>query len=80
MAKVASIKALEQISDQADERHKPGMQQMPGLIIVVNSGTSAPKVFGPPPALQIDGESQGAFGSKLGPRSHCVQSAAPLSD
>lgn len=49
MAKVASIKALEQISDQADERFKPGMQQMPGLVIVVNSGIAAPKVIGHEP-------------------------------
>jgi hypothetical protein len=49
MAKVASIKALEQISDQADERHRPGMQQMPGLVIVVNTGIGSPKVIGPEP-------------------------------
>lgn len=46
MAKVAALKALETIVDQADVTARPGMQQLPGLIIV-NNGTAAPKVIGP---------------------------------
>ena len=49
MARVASIKALEQISDQADEKQRPGAAILPGLQIVIINGTSAPKVIGPAP-------------------------------
>ncbi len=36
MAKVAAVKAIEQIADQADEkRAKPGGQQTPGLQIII---------------------------------------------
>jgi hypothetical protein len=49
MARVASIKALEQITSQADEKQRPGMAQMPGLQIVIMNGTVAPKIIGPEP-------------------------------
>ena len=42
MARVASIKALEQISDIADERQgKPGAGHLPGLQIVIVQGGAA---------------------------------------
>jgi hypothetical protein len=49
MARVASIKTLEQIADQADEKHRSGGQMLPGLQIVIVNGTSSPKVIGPEP-------------------------------
>ena len=49
MAKVAAVKALEIIADQADERHRPGTGLQPGLQIVIVNGTTAPKVIGPAP-------------------------------
>jgi hypothetical protein len=45
MARVASIKALEQMSDIADERQgKPGAGQLPGLQIIIAqyAGAGAP--------------------------------------
>lgn len=45
MARVAGIKALEQISDVADEKrgHRGGIGQLPGLqIVIVQSGTARP--------------------------------------
>jgi hypothetical protein len=49
MARVASIKALEQIADQADERGPRGAVTLPGLqIVIVSPGSSVPpKVIGP---------------------------------
>jgi hypothetical protein len=47
MARVASIKTLEQIADQADERRGTSTQTMPGLQIVIISHAAAPKVIGP---------------------------------
>jgi hypothetical protein len=49
MARVAAVKALELISDQADERTRPGAAMLPGLQIVIVNGTAAPKVIGPAP-------------------------------
>jgi hypothetical protein len=49
MARVAAVKALELISDQADERQRPGAGIVPGLQIVIVNGTTAPKVIGPAP-------------------------------
>jgi hypothetical protein len=49
MAKVAAIKTMEVIADQADEKQRPGNALLPGLQIVIVNGTSAPKVFGPAP-------------------------------
>jgi hypothetical protein len=49
MARVAAVKALELISDQADERQRPGAAILPGLQIVIVNGTSTPKVIGPAP-------------------------------
>jgi glycyl-tRNA synthetase (class II) len=48
MARVASIKAMEQIADQADEKQRPGAGIMPGLQIVIIGGPT-PKVIGPAP-------------------------------
>jgi hypothetical protein len=48
MAKVAAIKTLELISDQADEKQRPGSQMLPGLQIVIIGGPT-PKVIGPAP-------------------------------
>jgi hypothetical protein len=50
MARVAAVKALEVIADQADERTRPGMATVPGLQIVIINGTATPKVIGPAPA------------------------------
>jgi hypothetical protein len=35
MAKVGAIKAMEQIADAADQQHRPGAAQLPGLQIVI---------------------------------------------
>jgi hypothetical protein len=48
MARVGAIKALEQISDQADEKNRGGPALLPGLQIVIIGGTP-PRVVGPPP-------------------------------
>jgi hypothetical protein len=50
MARVASIKALEMIADQADERGQGrGVAILPGLQIVIVNGTTAPRIIGPAP-------------------------------
>jgi hypothetical protein len=49
MARVAAVKALELISDQADERGPRGGVTVPGLQIVIVNGTSTPKIIGPAP-------------------------------
>jgi hypothetical protein len=49
MAKVAAIKTMEVIADQADEKQRPGTALLPGLQIVIVNGTSTPKVIGPAP-------------------------------
>jgi hypothetical protein len=48
MARVAAVKALELISDQADERTRPGSQLLPGLRIVIIGGPT-PRTIGPAP-------------------------------
>jgi hypothetical protein len=53
MARVAAIKALEVITDQADERARPGAAILPGLQIVIVNGTSTPKVIVPAPVPMI---------------------------
>jgi hypothetical protein len=52
MARVAAVKALEVIADQADEKQRPGTAMLPGLQIVIVNGTTAPKVIGPAPFPQ----------------------------
>jgi hypothetical protein len=48
MARVSAVKAIEQISDQADEKHRsPGAAQLPGLQIVIVQ--QAPAVAPPVP-------------------------------
>jgi len=54
MARVAAVKALEVIADQADERRPPGMATTPGLQIVIVYGTPTPTVIGPAPAPAIE--------------------------
>jgi hypothetical protein len=46
MARVAAVKALEVISDQADEKQRPGSQMLPGLQIVIIGGPT-PRTIGP---------------------------------
>jgi hypothetical protein len=48
MARVAAVKALEVIADQADERTRPGAAITPGLIIQIIGGP-VPKMIGPAP-------------------------------
>jgi hypothetical protein len=43
MAKVAAVKALELIADQADERGPRGVGTVPGLQIVIVNGTRRPR-------------------------------------
>lgn len=50
MARVAAVKALEVIADQAAERTPPGGTMLPGLQIVIVNGTPTPTVIGPAPA------------------------------
>jgi hypothetical protein len=47
MAKVGAIKALEVITDQADERTRPGMQMTPGLQIVIVQRAPVPSEINP---------------------------------
>jgi hypothetical protein len=50
MARVASIKALEQIADQADEKNRGGPALLPGLqIVILSGGTTPARIIGPPP-------------------------------
>lgn len=42
MARVAAVKAMEAIADQADEKQRPGSAILPGLQIVIVNGTTAP--------------------------------------
>src|ERR1700738_3861445 len=48
MARVAAVKALELLSDQADEKQRPGAAILPGLQIVIIGGP-APRTIGPAP-------------------------------
>jgi hypothetical protein len=48
MAKVASIKVLEQISDVADQLHRPGDNQSPGVVIIIQSSAAPPAAISPP--------------------------------
>jgi hypothetical protein len=50
MARVAAVKALEIISDQADEKQRPGAGIMPGLQIVIIGGPT-PRTIGPAPCF-----------------------------
>jgi hypothetical protein len=50
MARVAAVKALELISDQADERQRPGAAILPGVRIVIVNGTNPPRIIGPAPS------------------------------
>jgi hypothetical protein len=59
-ARVHAIKVLEAISDQADEKQRPGAAMLPGLqIVIVQSADSAapPQIIGPtfaaPAALPV---------------------------
>jgi hypothetical protein len=49
MARVAAVKAMEAIADQADEKQRPGSAILPGLQIVIVNGITAPRVIGPAP-------------------------------
>jgi hypothetical protein len=49
MAKVAAVKALELITDQADEKQRPGAGITPGLQIIIIGGPT-PRTIGPAPA------------------------------
>jgi hypothetical protein len=55
MARVAAVKALEMIADQADERGPRGAGTVPGLQIVIIGGAT-PKVIGPAPTPMIGHE------------------------
>lgn len=48
MARVAAVKALELIADQADEKQRPGAGIQPGLQIVIIGGPT-PRTIGPAP-------------------------------
>lgn len=52
MAKVAAVKAMEAIADQADERAPRG-GILPGLQIVIVNGNMPPKMIGPEPLPAI---------------------------
>jgi hypothetical protein len=58
MARVSALKALEAIADQSDINTRPGMQQLPGLqIVIIRPGSAAPHIIGPaqePAPPQID--------------------------
>lgn len=47
MAKVASIKVLEQIADVADQHHRPGETQSPGVCVVIVQPTPPPASISP---------------------------------
>jgi hypothetical protein len=49
MAKVSAIKTLEAITEQAEEKQRPGATILPGLQIVIVNGTGAPRTIGPQP-------------------------------
>jgi hypothetical protein len=49
MARVAAVKAMEAIADQADEKQRPGAAILPGLQIVIVNGTNPPRIIGPAP-------------------------------
>ena len=54
MAVVSAAKALEQIAEQGEERTRPGLGMLPGLQIVIVSGTAPPRTIGQQPAAAID--------------------------
>lgn len=54
MAKVASIKVLEQISDVADQHSRPGDAQSPGVVIVIQQAPAAPAPAISPPMITIE--------------------------
>ena len=47
MAKVASIKVLEQIADVADQHHRPGETQSPGVCVVIVQPAPPPAGISP---------------------------------
>jgi hypothetical protein len=49
MARVASIKAMEQLADVADEHHRHGQTAMPGVRIVIVQRAPEPKVVNSAP-------------------------------
>jgi hypothetical protein len=50
MARVAAVKTMEAIADQADERTRPGPVLLPGLQIVIVNRIQPPVPIGPEPA------------------------------
>jgi hypothetical protein len=44
MARVASIKVLEQLADVAEQHHRPGQTQMPGVSIIIMQRAPEPKL------------------------------------
>jgi hypothetical protein len=56
MAKVASIKVLEQIADVADQHHRPGDTQNPGVVIVIQQPAAVPAPNHAPPIITIEPE------------------------
>jgi hypothetical protein len=54
MTKVASIKVLEQISEAADQHSRPGDNQSPGVVIVIQQPAAAPAPNHGPPIITID--------------------------
>jgi hypothetical protein len=54
MAKVSAIKAMEALADQADATAKPGLQQAPGMVIIINNGSATPVTIEQPPRATID--------------------------
>jgi hypothetical protein len=47
MAKVSAIKTMEALADQAEATSKPGLQQMPGMVIIIQGTGADPKVITP---------------------------------
>lgn len=51
MAKVASIKVLEQIADVAEQHTRPGETQSPGVVIVIQQAPASPVPTISPPMI-----------------------------
>jgi hypothetical protein len=54
MAKVASIKVLEQISDVADQHSRPGDNQSPGVVIIIQNSAAVPAPNHGAPMITIE--------------------------
>jgi hypothetical protein len=54
MAKVASIKVLEQIADVADQHSRLGDNQSPGVVIVIQQPAAVPAPNHGPPMITIE--------------------------